>query len=147
VLLWAFAWQTCLQLPRTSTQLHQRSLSRILCETLSWQWAFNLIVSMLLRSSVQPERRLQIRRPSRGQFLRKGLLQFTSLSNNEEDKENKAPSRAGWLGGVSLVMFSHRNNRKHQASIFCGSIPQHNTKQHQGSENRCYVRWTSRKGV
>ena len=55
----------------------------------------------------------------------------------------KAPSRAGWLGGVSLVMFSHRNIRKHQASIFCGSIPQHNAKQHQGSRSRCYVRWAS----
>ena len=69
-----------------------------------------------------------------GMLARKNLIAMREL---------KAPSRAGWLGGVSLVMFSHRNIRKHQASIFCGSIPQHNTKQHQGSENRCYVRWAS----
>ena len=28
------------------------------------------------------------------------------------------PSRASWLGGMSLVMFSHRNNRKHPGVHF-----------------------------
>ena len=36
----------------------------------------------------------------------------------QQTRNKKMPSCASWLGGMSLVMFSHRNNRKHPGVHF-----------------------------
>ena len=59
---------------------------------------------------------------------------------------NKKPSPADRLGGMSLGECTRRG-RQLGIHIICGSIPQHNTLEHQDSTKPMHVRWASHRYV
>jgi hypothetical protein len=137
-----------------SSRSHNRAASKKFlqnkaCLAISCQWGFNLTVSMSLQAQVSKEAAHQYspKEYSRSANIPRGRSSVHQ-SNQQRRRQGKQTPQASRLVGRSEPSYVfHRNNRKQQASIFCGSIPQHKSQQHQGIENQCYVRWTFHAGV
>jgi hypothetical protein len=109
-----------------SSRSHNRAASKKFLQIRrAWQSAVSGHLTSLSRCRCRPRSRKRqlistVRKSIPGQQTFQGAgLQCTRVISKEEDKENKSPKRAGWLGGVSLVMFFTETigNNRHPFSV------------------------------